>query len=87
MRTPRQHKIDLAVLRVLSWIPRYLQPQSVLVGDAQREAGEPRPSAAEVEVSIAYHDKEGRIFGLPGPTEMKYQITDTGRAYLAQNGG
>lgn len=84
MRTPRQHKIDRAVAEALAMVGSYLLPHEMLVGDASRQVI-PRPLRTEVEESIHYQEREGRIAGAPTETGAKWKLTDLGRLWLAEN--
>ncbi len=85
MRTERQHRIDRAVARVLSNCGDFLQPQETLVDEVGLLIRAPRATAAEVENSIRFMEAGGRIVGVTTETTTKWQITDSGRAWWAQN--
>jgi hypothetical protein len=85
MRTSRQHRIDRAVARVLSQIGDYLLPQESLIDEVSLLIMAPRPTRAEIEDSIRHHEANGRITGVHGETGPKWKLSDTGRAWWAEN--
>ncbi len=85
MRTPRQHEIDRAVVRVVNSMPfGVLLPETAL----RREVGMhvfPEPTTAELDEAIRHTDTQRRMIGILTETGTKWQITDTGRLWHTQN--
>lgn len=84
IRTARQHKVDVAVAEALAAAGGYLLPDSILKADAARMLV-PRASDTELEDSIAYHNKAGRLTSLLGETEHKRKLNENGTAWLQEN--
>lgn len=84
MRSARQHKIDRAVAECLAQAGTFLLPDSVLKADAARLVV-PRPSETELQDSIAYHDRAGRLTSIAGETEQKRKLNDAGHAWHQEN--
>jgi hypothetical protein len=84
MRSPRQHKIDVAIAEALSAAGSYLLPLSILKADAGRLVV-PRPADTELNLALQYHDAAGRLTTVFGETESKHKLSELGRAWLAEN--
>jgi hypothetical protein len=85
MRTLRQLKIHRAVLDSLTAVPGgYLLPDEILRADAARLVY-PAPTTAELDEEIRRADRERRAVGLDTESGMKWKLSDTGRAWLAEN--
>lgn len=83
--THRQITLERAVLSALEAVPEgYLLGDDTLRGDAARMA-RPTPTTAELDEAIRSLDRKRRIAGLAGELGHTWQITDTGRLWLAQN--
>jgi hypothetical protein len=85
MRTPRQHRIDRAVARVLADVGEYLLSEETLLDEAALRIAAPRASVAEIQESIRSHDSAGRLTGVAGATGPKWKLNDAGRAWWAEN--
>jgi len=84
MRTPRAHSIDRAVARVLHNCGTYMCPENVLRAEVVSLVIPP-PSASEIDDSIRHLDTERCLTGIPAPTGTKWKLSDTGRAWHAEN--
>lgn len=84
MRTPRQHKVDVAVARALSLVGPYLVPESILKADAGRLVV-PRATESEMDAAIRYHDGEKRLTSIQGESETQWKLNDLGRAWLQEH--
>lgn len=84
MRTPRQHGIDRAIVRVLASIGDLLLGDTLLRNEVSLHLVPP-PTMAELDEAIRHADTQRRIAGIPTETGTKWQITDTGRLWHTQN--
>lgn len=83
--SPRQIKIDRALLAALAAVPAdLLLDDETLRADAARMVT-PRATTTELDERIGYLDTHRRIAGIEGDTGMSWQITKAGRLWLAQN--
>ena len=82
MRTPRQHRLDLAVARNLANCGGYLLPEDTLFSTATG-AVKPPASPAEVADTLGHLAAEHRIQSVHTETGRKYSLTDEGRAFVA----
>jgi hypothetical protein len=83
MRTPRQHRIDLALAECLRDAAPYLLPESVLTADAARKVV-PRPTATELADSLRHLDLARALTSVVGETEPGYRLSPLGLAWLAE---
>lgn len=84
MRSPRQHRIDRAIVRVLASLGDLVLPDNLL----REEVGlhlVPAPTTAELDDAIHYADTQRRIAGIATETGIKWQITDAGKIWNTQN--
>lgn len=84
MRSARQHKVDVAIVRALDLAGPYVIPESILKADAGRLVA-PRATESELESSLRFHDSAKRLTSVEGPTEMKWKLNEDGRAWLQEN--
>jgi hypothetical protein len=85
MLTPRQLKIDRAILAALAAVPvDLLLDEETLCADAARMVT-PRATTAELDERVRYLDSHRRIAGIPTETGTSWQITASGRLWLQQN--
>ena len=85
MRTPRQISVHRAVLQALANVPvGYLLTETMLKADASRQVL-PRPTSSEIDAEIRHADVISRIQGIDTEEGIKWQITDAGRLWLANN--
>ena len=85
MRTKQQIRSDRAILKNLRCVPAgYLLPEDVLRSDAPRFA-DPALAQTEIDDSLLYLAAQKRIASIATETGIKYQLTDAGRLWLAEN--
>jgi len=85
MRTPRQHRIDRAVARALAAIGEFMLQEDLLIDEASLRIAAPRATQAEIEESIRHHDSSGHLIGVATETGTKWKLSDSGRAWWAEN--
>jgi hypothetical protein len=85
MRTARETAIRRALLQALRAVPAgYLLPDDILRADAGRMVA-PAATTAELDGEIRDADKARLIVGIPGEDDIRWQVTDAGRAWLAMH--
>lgn len=83
---PRQLKIRRGLLQALAAIPPgYLLPEAVLMADTRRVVL-PYPMVSEFEEALNACDIARLIVGIDSDEGRKWQISDAGRAWLAEHG-
>lgn len=85
-RTERQHRIDRALIEVLLNIGDFLLPESTLRAEVSLLIPHIKPATSEIDSALRHADTTRRIIGIPTETGTKYKLTDTGRAYAAEEG-
>lgn len=83
MRSPRQHKVDVAVATCLRLAEPHLLPESILKADAGRMVVQ-RPTDTEISQAIQYHDENQRLTSVPSETENQWKLNNAGRAWLLE---
>jgi hypothetical protein len=83
-RSPQQHRIDRSLINLMRNLGDNLLPDAALRTEIEL-CTHPRPTTSEVDDAIRHADINKRITGVRTETGVKWKLSDTGRAWAAEN--